>query len=154
YVYYPGTGEVEASNAVDIRNRSYSITAAVEIPKEGAQGVLLAHGSSFGGYTFFVNKEQKLQFSYNYLGINEFKTVADVKVPEGKATLRWEFTRTGPPDFKLGKGAPGTGKLFINGKQVGAGNIPVTCPLAYGLSGDGLSCGRDTLTPVSSDYRG
>jgi arylsulfatase len=152
YVYYPGTGEVEASNAVDIRNRSYSITAEVEIGKDGAQGVLLAHGSSFGGYSFFVNKEQKLQFSYNYLGIEEFKTISSDKVPAGKATLRWEFTRTGPPDFKVGKGAPGSGKLFINGKQVGEGKIAITCPIAYGLSGDGLSCGRDTLTPVSADY--
>jgi arylsulfatase len=152
YVYFAGTGEVEASNAVDIRNRSYSITADVDIPKDGAQGVLLAHGSSFGGYSFFVNKDQKLQFSYNYLGIEEFKVVSDAKIPVGKSTLRWEFTVGGPPDFKLGKGAPGTGKLLINGKQVGQGKIGITCPIAYGLSGDGLSCGRDTLTPVSADY--
>jgi arylsulfatase len=152
YVYYPGTGEVDASTAVDIRNRSYRITAEVEIPKGGAQGVLLAHGGMIGGYSFFVNKDQKLQFSYNYLGIDEFKTIASETIPTGKVSLRWEFTRTGPPDFKLGKGAPGAGKLFINGKQVGAGDIPVTCPLAYSLSGDGLSCGRDTLTPVSHDY--
>src|SRR5262249_29984704 len=51
FVYFPGTGEVEASNAADIRNRSYRITAEVEVPKEGAEGVLLAHGSSFGGYS-------------------------------------------------------------------------------------------------------
>src|SRR5262249_17842604 len=69
YLCYPGRGEVEASNAADIRNRSYSITADVEIPKKGAEGVLVAHGSSFGGYSFFVNKEGKLQFSYNYLGL-------------------------------------------------------------------------------------
>jgi arylsulfatase len=154
YVYFPGTGELEGSNAADIRNRSYSITAEVEVPKTGAEGVLLAHGSSFGGYSFFVNKEGRLQFSHNYLGLEEFKVVTATKVPEGKATLRWEFTRTGPPDFKLGKGAPGSGKLFINGQEAGAGNIAVTCPIAYGLSGDGLSCGRDTLTPVSADYRG
>jgi arylsulfatase A-like enzyme len=152
YVYYPGTGEMEASNAVDVRNRSYSITADVEISKEGAEGVLLAHGSSFGGYSFFVNKTGKLQFSHNYLGLEEFKVVSSAKVPAGKVALRWEFTRTGAPDFKRGKGAPGNGKLFINGQEVGQGNIAVTCPLAYGLSGDGLSCGRDTLTPVSADY--
>src|SRR5262249_12483715 len=107
---------------------------------------------SFGGYSFFVNKEGRPQFSYNYLGIEEFKIISKDKLPPGKATVRWEFTKTGPPDFKLGKGAPGAGKLFINGKQVGEGKIGVTCPIAYGLSGDGLSCGRDTLTPVSADY--
>ncbi len=44
-------------------------------------------------------------------------------------------------------------KLFVDGKQVGVGKIAATCPLAYSLSGDGLSCGRDTLTPVKRDYR-
>jgi arylsulfatase A-like enzyme len=154
YIYFPGTGEVEASTAADVRNRSYSITAEVAVPKGGAQGVLLAHGSSFGGYTFFVNKDGKLQFSHNYLGLEEFKIVSDEKLPEGKLTLRWQFQVTGPPDFKAGKGAPGTGTLYVDGKQVGVGKIAVTCPLAYGLSGDGLSCGRDTLTPVSADYHG
>ncbi len=154
YVYYPGAGEMESSNAADVRNRSYSITADVEVPKEGAEGVLLAHGSSFGGYTFFVNKEGKLQYSHNYLGIEETKILSKDKIPSGKAALRWEFTVTGSPDFKVGKGAPGDGKLFINGKQVGAGKIADTCPIAYGLSGDGLCCGRDTLTPVSADYHG
>lgn len=153
YTYYPATGEVEATNAADVRNRSYSITADVDIPKDGAEGVLLAHGSSFGGYSFFVNKEKKLQFSYNYLGITEAKAISADKVPAGKVTLRWEFKVTGPPDFRVGKGAPGTGKLFINDKEVGEAKIEFTCPLAYGLSGDGLSCGRDTLTPVSADYK-
>jgi arylsulfatase len=151
YVYYPGTGEMEGSNAVDVRNRPYRITADVDIPRDGAQGVLLAHGSSFGGYSFFINREQKLQFSYNYLGLEEFKTISPEKVPAGKVTLRWEFTPTGPPNFAAGLGAPGTGKLFIDGKEVASGAIPRTCPIAYGLSGDGLSCGRDTLTPVSAD---
>ncbi len=139
---------------MDIRNRSYSITAEVVIPKGGAQGVLLADGGTFGGYSFFVNKKQQLQFSYNYVGLEEFRVVSKEKVPEGKVTLRWEFTKSGVPDFKVGKGAPGTGKLFINGKQVGQGKIAVTCPIAYTLSGDGLCCGWDSVTPVSADYRG
>ena len=70
--------------------------------------MLLAHGGSFGGYSFFVNKDQKLQFSHNYLGIDEYKVISKEKVPTGKVTLRMEFKRTGPPDFKIGKGAPGT----------------------------------------------
>ena len=154
YVYFPGTGEVDSNNAADARNRSFSITAEVEVPKGGAKGVLLAHGGMIGGYTFFVNKDQKLPFTHNYVGLEEYKVISKEKLSEGKLTLSMQFQVTGPPDFKEGKGAPGTVKLFANGKQIGIGKIAVTCPLAYSLSGDGLSCGRDTLTPVSADYRG
>ena len=154
YVYYPGTGEIEAANCVDVRNRSHSITASLQIPRGGAQGVLLANGGSFAGYSFFINKDRKLQYSHNYLAIEEYKVVSDEKVPAGTVTVKMEFKVTGPPDFKVGKGAPGTVTLFINGKQVGRGDIPVTCPIAYGLSGDGLSCGRDTCSAVSEDYMG
>ena len=103
-------------------------------------------GSSFGGFTFFVNKEQKLQFSYNYLGLEEFKTVSADKVPEGKATLKLEFTQTGPPDFKTGKGAPGTTRLLINGKQVGQGKVDATCPLNRIGTGLPSTCSRPTVS--------
>lgn len=154
YVYFPGTGEVEFANAADCRNRSFSMTAEVEIPKGGAEGVLLAQGGMVGGQTFFVNKDKKLQFSHNYVGLEEYKVISADPVPDGKRTLSMQFQVTGPPDFKTGKGTPGTVTLFVDGKQVGVGKIAVTCPLAYSLSGDGLSCGRDTLTPVSADYHG
>jgi arylsulfatase A-like enzyme len=154
YVYYPGTGEVEAANAVDVRNRSFSITADVEIGKDGARGVLIAHGGTFSGYTFFINKEGNLQFSHNYVGIEEYKVISKDVVPKGKLSLRMEFKTTGPPDFKIGKGSPGIATLFINDKEVGTGKIPVTTPMAYSLSGDGLSVGRDTLSAVSLDYAG
>jgi arylsulfatase len=152
YVYYPGTGEVDGSNAVDVRNRSHKITAEVVIPKEGATGVLLANGGTFGGYTFFINKDQKLQYSNNYVAIEEYKVISEEKVPPGKLSLSMEFKKTGPPDFKNGKGAPGTVTLYINDKAVGSGKILNTCPLGYSLSGDGLSVGRDTLSAVSTDY--
>jgi arylsulfatase len=154
YVYYPGTGEVDGSNAADVRNRSHKITAEVEISKEGAKGVLLANGGTFAGYAFFINKDQKLQYSHNYVGIKEYKVISEEKVPSGKLTLSMEFKKTGPPDFKNGKGSPGTVTLYVNDKAVGSGKIPVTVPLSYSLSGDGLSVGRDTLSAVSLDYVG
>jgi len=154
YVYFPGTGELQTNNAVDVRNRSYQMTAEVEIPKGGAQGVLLAHGGMIGGYAFFVNKDGKLQYSHNYVGLEESKVISNAKLPEGKMTLSMKFQVTGPPDLKAGKGAPGLVTLYVDGKQVGVGKIALTCPLAYSLSGDGLACGRDTLTAVSADYHG
>jgi arylsulfatase A-like enzyme len=153
YIYYPGTGEVDNSVA-DVRNRSHSFTAEAEIPEKGVQGVLLCNGGTFAGYSFFINKEGKLQYSHNYCGINEYKVISPEKVPAGKVTLRMEFKKTGKADFAAGKGAPGTVRLFINGKAAGEGNVPVTVPIGYSLSGDGLSCGRDTLSAVSLDYVG
>jgi len=67
-------------------------------------GILLANGGTFAGYTFFINKDQKLQYSHNYVAINEYKVISKEKVPTGKVTLRMEFKKTGPPDFKVGKG--------------------------------------------------
>jgi len=116
--------------------------------------VLIANGGIFAGYSLFINKEQKLQYSHNYVAIDEYKVISKEKVPTGKVTLRMEFKKTGPPDFKIGKGAPGTVKLFIDDKIVGSGDIPVTVPIGYALSGDGLSIGRDTLSAVSLDYAG
>ena len=145
---------MDGSNAADVRNRSHTITADVEIGKDGAKGVLLANGGTFAGYSFFINKDQKLQYSHNYVAINEYKVISKEKVPTGKVTLRMEFKKTGPPDFKVGKGAPGTVTLYINDKAVGSGEIPVTVPIGYSLSGDGLSVGRDTLSAVSLDYMG
>src|SRR5213076_2768885 len=105
--------EIEASNAVDVRSHSYRISAELDVSK-AAEGVLLAHGSSFGGYSFFVNKDHRLQFSHNYLGLEEYKVISTEALPAGKSTVRWEFQVTAPPDFKKGTGAPGVGKLFIN----------------------------------------
>src|SRR4029077_17049845 len=75
-------------------------------------------------------------------------------VPTGKVSLRMVFKTTGSPDFKMGKGARGVAALFINDEDGGTGKIPRTTPLAYSLSGDGLSIGRDTLSSVSLDYAG
>jgi arylsulfatase A-like enzyme len=154
YVYFAGTGEVDGDNAVDTRNRSHTITAEVEIGKNGATGVLLANGGTFSGYSFFINKDQKLQYSHNYVAIDEYKVISKEKVPAGKLSLRMEFKKTGPPDFKIGKGSPGIVTLYINDKEVGSGPIPITCPIGYSLSGDGLCVGRDTLSAVSLDYMG
>ncbi len=151
YVYLPGGGMVTRAVAVDVRNKPYTITAQVEIPKKGAEGVLLAHGSNFGGYTLYI-KDDKLHYVHNYVGIEQYKISSTVDVPTGKVTVKFAFETTGPPEISKGKGAPGIGRLFINGKKVGEGKIPRTVPIAYSLYGDDLCCGYDNGTPVSRDY--
>ncbi len=107
----------------------------------GAQGVLVCHGSNAGGYSLFV-KDNKLHYVHNYVGAQEFHVESGETVPEGKATLRYEFEPTGKPDIAHGKGTPGRARLFVNGKQVGQADFPVTVPLLLGLGG-GLTVGRN-----------
>src|SRR5262249_44818634 len=93
-------------------------------------------------------------YVHNYLGIEEYKVSTTDKLPAGTLKLRMEFSKTGAPDFKIGKGSPGTVRLFVDEKMAGEGKIPVTVPLGYGLSGDGLVCGKDTVSAVSAAYAG
>jgi arylsulfatase len=150
YVYYPDTQVVPENVAVKVLNRAHSFTAEVEIPKNGAEGVILCHGSNAGGYSLFV-KDSKLHYVHNYVGAQEFHVESTQEVPKGKCQLRYEFEPTGKPDVAKGKGAPGRGELYINGKLDGRGDLPVTVPLLLGLGG-GLSVGRNPGSAISSLY--
>jgi arylsulfatase len=150
YVYYPHTQAVPDNVAVRTLNRAHSFTAEVEIPKGGAEGVIICQGGNIGGYTFFV-KDKKLHYVHNYVGAEEFHVESKEEVPEGKVELRFEFEPTGQPDLAMGKGAPGRAQLYINGNLVGQADIPVTIPLTIGLGG-GLTVGRTPGSSISKLY--
>jgi arylsulfatase len=149
YTYYPGTQEVSSSAAPKILNRPHSINALVEIPEEGAEGVLVSQGGVDGGFTFFV-QDGKLRYTYNYVADQRFEIVGD-KVPTGRHALSFEFEPTGEAKPLEGKGAPGKAKLFIDGKPAGEGELPVTIPLTMGLAA-GVSIGQDAGAPVTDEY--
>jgi arylsulfatase len=148
--FYPGTQVVPEGQVPRILNRQHSISAEVEIPASGAEGVLLSQGGVDGGYSFYV-KNRRLCYTYNYVASEEFRVVSRSDLPAGKLTLRFEFTPTGQPDIANGKGSPGRAELFVNGKQVGQANFPYTIPLTLGLAG-GVAVGREEGAPVTSDY--
>jgi len=150
YTYYPGTQSVPSNAAAKVLNRPHSITADVEIPAGGAEGVLLVHGGADGGYSFYM-KGNKLHWVHNYVA-REFYHVESVEtVPEGHHKLRFEFEVTGQPDLATGKGAPGRAQLYIDGKLVGQTDVPVTTPLALGLT-SGVRSGSAPGAPVTPDY--
>jgi arylsulfatase len=151
YVYYPHTQSVPENVAVKVLNRAHSFTADVEIPKGGAEGVIICHGSNIGGYSFFI-KDKKLHYAHNYVGAEEFGVVSNEDVPEGRVQLRYEFEPTGKPDLAKGKGTPGRAQLYINKKLVGQKDFPYTVPLALGISG-GLTLGRNPSSSVSKLYQ-
>jgi arylsulfatase A-like enzyme len=147
FTYYPGGSVVPAFAAPPVYNRAHSIEADVEIPAGGAEGVLLAQGGDAGGYAFYM-KDGQLCFLYNYVGLDRFEVKAENGgLTEGRHALRYEFEPTGAPDIANGKGAPGRGQLYIDGKLVGASEFPHTTPLFFEL--EGLSCGFDFGAPAA-----
>jgi arylsulfatase len=149
YVYYPDTQMVPPFVAVHVLNRPHSITADVEIPGGGAEGVLLCQGTGAGGYSFYV-KGGTLHYAHNYVGRAIYKVVSNERVPEGRHQLRFEFEPTGKPDIPNGKGTPARALLYIDGKLVGATEMPVTTPIMFNPGG--LTCGANPGLPVTPEY--
>jgi hypothetical protein len=116
-ILYPGMGGLLEQHVVNWRNRSWAITAAVDIPDAGANGVLLNLGGQTGGWSFYL-KEGKPTFCYNLFGLQEFITRATSPVPRGKHQVRMEFAYDGGG---LNKGGKVT--LLIDGKAVGDGRV-------------------------------
>lgn len=150
YTYYRGTQAVPESVAARILNRSHAIVADAEIPRGGAEGVLLAHGGNTGGYVFYV-KDDRLHYVHNYVGTEWFHVESTDEVKPGRHRLRFELERTGEPRPHEGKGAPGHVKLFIDDRVVGEGDLPVTIPITVGLAG-GLTCGTAPFSPIADGY--
>ena len=131
---------------INIKNRSLSITADVEIPDGGANGIILAQGGRFGGWSLYL-KDGKPTYCYNFLGLQQFKVSALQAVAPGKATIRMNFDYDGGG---LGKG--GTATLLVNGQQVANGRIERTQPLVFSAD-ETAGVGVDTATPVTNDYK-
>jgi arylsulfatase len=150
YVYYPDLADVPESQAVNVRNRSYSIGALVDIPAAGAEGVLFAHGSRFGGHALYA-KDNRLHYVYSFVGSLEQKIVATEDMPTGDGViLSAAFEKDGedPPGVSVG-----TLSLFHGDVKVGEGRIR-TQPGKFAIAGDGLCVGRDSSDPVTNDYPG
>jgi arylsulfatase A-like enzyme len=149
YVFYPGTSAVANKIAPRVLNRPHSITATVEIGN-GAEGVLVAQGGSSGGYSLYI-KDHRLHYAYNFLGIRHYELATDATIGAGAHELRFEFEPTGPADLAHGKGTPAHAQLYIDGKLAAETDFPVTIPLDIGIT-EGLTCGRDDGSAVTSDY--
>jgi arylsulfatase A-like enzyme len=148
YTYFPDTAEVPEAQAVNIRNRSYSIGALVDVPAPGAEGVLFAHGSRFGGHALYV-KDNRLHYVYDFVGIMEQKIDGTEEVPVGEnLILSASFNKDGeePPGV-----ATGILSLYHGDKKVGEGRIK-TQPGLFSIAGEGLCIGRDSGEPVTEDY--
>jgi arylsulfatase len=131
---------------INIKNRSLSITAEVEIPEGGANGVILAQAGRFGGWSFYF-KDGKPVYCYNFLGLQEYKVAAPQALAAGKATIRMNFDYDGGG---IGKG--GVATLLVNNEKVASGRIERTQPTIFSAD-EGAGVGIDDATPVTTDYK-
>jgi arylsulfatase len=149
YTYWPGTQTVPFFAGPRVLNRPHAITADVDIPPGGAEGVLLCQGSGVGGWSFYL-KDGKLHYVHNYVRRALYQVSSPDSVAPGRHQLRFEFEPTGKPDISQGKGAPGRAQLYIDSQLVGQAEFPVTTPIAFNPGG--LTCGANPGSPVTPDY--
>jgi arylsulfatase len=131
---------------INIKNRSVTITADVEIPKGGANGVVLAQGGRVGGFSLYF-KRGKPVYHYNWLGMQRFTVASSEVVPAGRANVRFEFAYDGGG---LGKG--GLGTIYVNDKKVAEGRIERTQPMVFSAD-ETADVGADDAMPVTEDYK-
>ena len=144
-LFFPGMGRLSENSVVSIKNKSFSVTAEVVVPDGRADGVIIAQGGRFGGWSVYA-KNGKAKFVYNVLGIQEFTTEADVPIPAGTHQIRVEFAYDGGG---LAKGGDVT--LYYDGTKVGAGRVGATQPMIFSAD-ETTDIGYESGTTVTSDY--
>lgn len=139
----PGIEQIFSLSAPAINGPYYKLTADVEIPENGAEGILVANGGRFGGSSIFV-KDGKLHYAQTD-GINPLLISSDSPVKTGKAKLSVIFKPN------LLNSADVT--LLLNDEVIGKGEVPLKFGVAYFSYDEGFDVGRDLLTPVSEVYK-
>jgi arylsulfatase len=145
-ILFGSMGRLSENSVLNLKNKSHSVTAEIVVPKEGAEGVIVAQGGNIGGWSLYA-KGGKLKYCYNLLGVQYFYAESNNVLPPGTHQVRMEFAYAGGG---LGKG--GTASLFVDGKKVGEGKVGATAAMIFSAD-DGCDVGEDTAAPVSPDYK-
>jgi arylsulfatase len=142
---FGGMGRLTENTVLNLKNKSYAVTADIEVPDGDVNGVIVAQGGAFGGWSLYL-KDGVPTHCYNLLGLNRVKATGTDPLPPGNHQVRVEFTYDGGG---LAKGADTA--LFVDGAEVGSSRQEASIPMLF--SGDEtLDVGIDFGTSVSDDY--
>ena len=141
---YEGMDGMLENTFMNVKNKSKTITAELELPEEGASGALLVQGGRFGGWAFYM-KDGKPVYTYNYLGLSRDTIAADKPIAKGKATVVLDFEYDGG-----GVGKGGMATISVNGEEVAKGRIAKTQPNMFSAD-ETADVGLDNQTPVAVD---
>jgi arylsulfatase len=147
FVYTGELSNVPKGGAPFVLDRSFKITADVEVPQGGAEGVLVTDGGRFGGYGFYLLRGKPV-FVYNFVNVERYRWEGRDALPPGKHQLVFDFNYDG-----IGFGHGGEGTLSVDGKQVARKAIPRTLPFVM-PEDETFDVGVDTRTPIDdADYQ-
>jgi arylsulfatase len=141
---FGGMSRLPEHAILQMHNKSYSVTAEVEVPESGASGVIVSMGAGIGGWSLYA-KDGKLKHCYNFFGIENYFAEGEQPIPAGKHQVRMEFVYDGGG---LAKG--GDVSLYVDGKKDGEGRVEMTVPMLFGT--DTCDVGKDAGSAVSPDY--
>jgi len=144
-IFFQGMRRLSENSVINIKNKSHSVTAELEIPKSGTNGVIVAHGGNMGGWSLYA-MDGKLRYHYNFLGLKHFDVTAASPLPAGHHQVRMEFNYDGGG---LGKG--GSVTLYVDGNMSGEGRVERTHAFFFSMD-ETLDVGGDVGEPVSPDY--
>ncbi len=131
---------------ISVKNRSHAVTAEIEVPDGGVNGVIVTQGGLAGGWALYAH-EKKLTYCYNFFGIDYYVTSAEKEIPAGRHQVRMEFAYDGG-----GLALGGDITLFYDGEPVGSGRVDRTQPVGFSAD-EACDVGRDTGSSPSPDYR-
>jgi arylsulfatase len=142
---FGGTGRMSEAAIISIKNKSHAVTAEVAVPDSGAEGVIVAQGGRFGGWSLYA-KGGRLKYCYNFFGIDLYMVEAERPLPAGTYEVGVGFKYDGG-----GTGKGGTATLYVDGAKVGEGRVDRTVPIGFSID-ETCDVGREAGSPVSPDY--
>jgi len=142
---FGGMTRLTENSVVNLKNKSHSVTAALEVPEDGAEGVIVSQGGEFAGWSLYV-KNGRPKYCYNLFGLQRFYVEGDTELAPGTRQVRMEFAYDGGG---LAKGA--TVSLYVDGEKTAEGRVDGTVPMLFSAD-ETCDVGSDTASPVSDDY--
>ncbi|RED32029.1 arylsulfatase [Rhodopseudomonas thermotolerans] len=146
FVFHRGMGHVPTDVAPDVRSRSYTIEAHIEL-EAASEGVLISHGDMTSGYSLYI-KDGRLVHDLNIGGHHHVVTSERTLQPGPRRLgVKVERLRRTEPPAKGSRTGVSRYTLTIDGEP--AGSMETGLAFHTLISWSGLDIGRDRGSPVS-----